>query len=251
MNIRFLAGVGLILVTGFSAPAFAESTPEANQAFNAGVEAYSSGKADEAIADWTRAAKGGNIGAAWVMGNLYYQGRGVPQSDRKAYEYYYQAALGGHPGAQTMVGLYLEQGNTDAGVKKNYEQSRQWLEKAAMQRFPAAQYQLGRIYRDGVGLDPEPSEGLRWYILAANKRYVPAYLALAKIHFEGAKDIPKNYAEGWMYLELAQRFQTEGDQDAVAVATAKYGKWASDQQKQDGAAKVNGWLAKHPNPNAE
>lgn len=249
MKIRLMVAATLLSGLGFSAPVLADSTPAADAAFNDGVMAYKAGKADEALADWKKAAAGGNIGAAWIMGNLYYQGRGVIQSDKQAYEYYYQAAMGGHPGAQTMVGLYLEQGNAQAGVKRDYAQSRQWLEKAAMQRFPEAQYQLGRVYREGIGIDPEPSEGIRWYILAATKRYVPAYLTLAKIHFEGAKDIPKNYTDGWMYLELAKKFQGEGDQQAVADAISKYGKWASDAQKRDGAARVDGWLAGHPDPN--
>ena len=65
--------------------------------------------------------------------------------------------------AQHKLGILYLQGR---GVQKDAVQAREWLLKAAAQKYPEALYSLGVIYGHGEGVDPDFAESLKWFILA-------------------------------------------------------------------------------------
>ena len=48
-----------------------------------------------------------------------------------------------------------------------------WYQKAAEQDSEEAQYELGEMYKDGIGVDQSASNALRWYNQVA-KSYSPS-----------------------------------------------------------------------------
>ena len=77
-------------------------------------------------------------GKAWaqsMLGDKYYHGAGVEQSDRQAKELYGLAASQGDAVAQSNLGiLYV----TGQGVEQSYETGREWMMKAAEQGYENA-----------------------------------------------------------------------------------------------------------------
>ncbi len=55
-------------------------------------------------------ARSGNADAEELTGVLHALGLGVPEDDRRAFEWYMRAAMKGHPGAQSGVAWYYEEG---------------------------------------------------------------------------------------------------------------------------------------------
>jgi hypothetical protein len=65
--------------------------------------------------------------------------------------------------AQHKLGILYLQGR---GVQQDTVQAREWLLKAAAQRYPEALYSLGVTFGHGEGVDPDLVESLKWFILA-------------------------------------------------------------------------------------
>jgi len=70
----------------------------------------------------------------------YHEGRGVPQDDAQAFQWFAKAAHQGHADAQfRLSAMYL----SGRGVQRDLEQTRFWLQKAVRQGHPDARTILG------------------------------------------------------------------------------------------------------------
>ena len=237
------AAFGLTLT--LSGTVIADPLPEAEAAFRAGTSAYSAGDVKTAIEDWTQAAKDGHIGAAWVLGNLYDSGKGVPQSDAKAHNYYLQAAKGGQPDAATKMGLIYLNGKKSIDVKPDYAVAVRMFEIGALAAKPDAQYYLAMMYYKGRGVAVDRTEGLRWLLLSAKKRYAPTLAELGKVYMEGL-GVASNRATGWSYLMLGDRFSTnDAERGTAQAAMEKYKGWMKQSEKDEAARLADEWVASH------
>ena len=77
--------------------------------------------------------------AQYLLGNIYYIGRGVDNNYSTALEWYRKAAEQGHANAQHNLGLMYENGY---GVDKNLSTAVEWYRKAVEQGHANAQYNL-------------------------------------------------------------------------------------------------------------
>ncbi len=110
----------------------------------------------------------------------------------EAQKWFERAANQGHKNAQYMLGLIFYQGR---GVKKNYPKARVWFERAAKQSHSEAQYMLGIIYYDGKGVPKDHVRAGEWFGKAAQKGDKEAQYMYGLIHYErakGAGKTPKN-----------------------------------------------------------
>lgn len=237
-----VASLGLTLT--LSGEVLAEPTAVANAMFNEGVTAYKAGDVKAAVDDWSKAADEGHPIAAYLVGQLYEQGRGVAQSDGLAFQYYKIAADAGHLEAMVKVGITYRDGNKAIGVKRDYQKALKLFENGALAAFPEAQYELAGMYRHGLGVPVERSESLRWLILAAKKHYVPSLLELARIHFDG-EGVDRNRVMGWAFLDLATRYAQGEEQARVNAAKDKYAVRLSDTEKDAARQAADDWLARH------
>lgn len=245
MNLRFfsrLVVTAVAFLMGISGPLSAAPTSKANVAFENGIEAYRTGDIATAVTDWTTASAGGHSLASYLLGELYDQGRGVERSPSLAFHYYERAADEGQAVAGVKVGLIYRDGDKSLGIKKNYDKAIKYFEKGALQALPPSQYYLADMYRRGLGVPVERSEALRWLLLAAKKKYSPAMVEIAKIHFEG-ESVLVDRVKGWSFVELASRFADPEQGKQVNAAMDKYSKRMKSGEKEAAQSEADKWAA--------
>ena len=146
-----------VALAGAPAPAFAN--------FNAGVKAFEKGDFRKAYEEWLPLARQGDPAAQRNIGQLYRQGRGVPQSDEVAANWYRLVAQHGHAAAQANLGVMYLQGQ---GVAKDPAEAARWFDKAAEQGHAIAQYNLALMYEQGLGVEKSANRAMGWYQRAAD-----------------------------------------------------------------------------------
>lgn len=108
----------------------------------AGVDAWSRGDYDRAVAEWRAPAQAGDPDAMFNMAQAYRLGRGVQQDAARAEQFYKQAAQLGHLKAADNLGLLLFQ----AGRR---EEAMPYVTAASSRGDPRAQYLLGIAHFNG------------------------------------------------------------------------------------------------------
>src|SRR5205085_12305648 len=77
-----------------------------------------------------------------------------------------KAAEGGHPTAQSNLGVLYASGKV---FEKNMTKAVEWWRKAAEQGQPSAQYNLAQALQDGKEIPQDLIEAYKWYSLAADR----------------------------------------------------------------------------------
>ena len=105
-----------------------------------------------------------------------------------------QAAEGGQAEAQYALGMLHEDA---VGVPQDHRQAFMWLEKAAKQGHAEAQYQLAALYRNGHGTDQDLVAATSYLRLAAQQGHVRGQRVLAhELQFGRAGRTGRGHAEG-------------------------------------------------------
>lgn len=120
-----------------------------------GVEAWSAGDYDKAIAEWREPAEKGDADAQFNLGQAYKLGRGVAMSGAFAQDWYLKAAKQGHAKAQANLGLLMYQNGEREGAMP-------WIRKAAERNEPRAMFLLASAMFNG---DMAPRDWPRAYAL--------------------------------------------------------------------------------------
>ena len=115
-----MAGLLGILVVA-AGPAFAD--------YEQGLAAFGNGEFSEAIDEFRALAEQGHPGAQFMLGVMHFNGSGVPQDNRVAAIFFYQAAQQGEAGAQLALGSIFIRG---VGVFQDLVQAETWLSLAAI-----------------------------------------------------------------------------------------------------------------------
>lgn len=126
------------LIAAMAAPAMAQTSSDVR----GGVEAWSRGEYDKAVAAWRPAALAGDADAQFNLAQAYMLGRGVARDVVVAERWFRKAALQGHLAAEAKYGLVL----FDQGKRGD---AAPWLEKAAMHGEPRAQLVFGTMLFNG------------------------------------------------------------------------------------------------------
>jgi TPR repeat protein len=109
------------------------------------------------------AADAGNPEAQYALATMYKQGRGVPKDLGEAMKLMGRATLAGYLDA--MVEYAIAEFNGQ-GVAKNEAAAAQLLLKAANRGSPIAQNRLARILMAGRGMPADPTQAIKWHIIA-------------------------------------------------------------------------------------
>jgi exopolysaccharide production negative regulator len=162
------------------------------------------------------AAEGGHPIAQWRLGRMYADGDGVDRDDLRAFDYFSRIAnqhaedSPSAPQAQIVanafvaLGRYYRDGIPNTRVKSDRERAREMFHYAASYFGNAdAQYNLARMYLDGVGAQRDPKYAARWLAQAAQKGQFQAQALLGQMLFNGDL-LPKQSARGLMWLTLAR-----------------------------------------------
>ena len=162
MPLRFTIPLVLSFVC-LAVPAWAD--------FQAGMDATNREDYATALSEWRPLAEQGDALAQYNLGVLYRKGRGVPQDDVQARQWYEKAAAQGQAKAQFNLGTLYFNG---AGVPKDYRQALRWFRLAADQGEALAQTKIAIMYDDGQGVRQDIVQAHKWYNLAATNGDKPA-----------------------------------------------------------------------------
>ncbi len=166
------------------------------------------------------AADDGHPAAQWKLGRMYADGIVVPRDDLRAFDYFSKIAnqhAEDSPAAPqasivanafVALGRYYATGIAGTRVKADPERAREMFSYAASYFGNAdAQYDLARMYLNGVGIQRDPKYGARWLGLAAQKGQHQAQALLGQMLFNG-DHLQRQAARGLMWLTLAQESAT-------------------------------------------
>jgi TPR repeat protein len=243
MRISEFARAGFVLAIAFAGPApllaldakqaapaapSAATVPSPFQAFRAGTELLKSGNKDKALAELRYAAEQGHPLAQWKLGRMYADGDGVKRDDLRAFQYFSRIASDhaeASPWTQqarfvanayVSLGYYYLNGIPDTAVQADPERAYSLFSYAASYFGDAdAQYQLARLYLEGIGCQKDVRQSARWLGLAAQKGQYQAQALLGRLLFNG-EGVPKQRARGLMWLTLG-RDAAAGPQDGWIV----------------------------------
>jgi hypothetical protein len=188
----------------------------ASEAFRTGAQWLKAGDTHKAVTSLEYAAENGHPLAQWKLGRMYAEGEGVTQNDLKAFEYFRRIAnshADDNPdtpqarfvaNAFVALGHYYLEGIPKTEIKRDPDRAREMFNYAASYfRDPDAQYNLGRLYLEGVGAPHDPRTAARWFGLSAQKGQCQSQAMLGAMLFSG-DHVPRQSARGLMWLTLAK-----------------------------------------------
>lgn len=122
-----------------------------------------------------------------------------------------------NPYAQYALGaMYLE----GLGVQKNPEQSMRWLMRAAENGVVDAEKLLGDVFSTGLAGGKNYPESIKWYERAAHKENTDAQATLGLMIANG-RGVSKDLVKGAMWLDLASAQGHEGAKNSLDLLKQK------------------------------
>lgn len=105
----------------------------------------------------------------------------------------------GNAVAQYNLGFMYSNG---LGVPRDYAEALKWYRRAANQGDDAGQNNVGNIYDRGLGLAQDYAEAIKWYRLAVARGNAKAQINLGFLYFQGY-GLPQDFAEAIKCFQLA------------------------------------------------
>ncbi|MBY0544294.1 MAG: sel1 repeat family protein, partial [Gammaproteobacteria bacterium] len=173
----------------------------------------------EAAAD--SGGKRGNRDAQYQLGIIYLTGWCLTtESPQAGLDLLLQAANQNHAGAQHYLAVIYDPFRVSAyaskiEITKNLEKAVEWLIKAADNGDRAAQFDLGKKYEEGCGVEKSEEKAMEWLAKVA-ENYPEAQFYLGVKYQEG-RGVKKNEAKAF---ELLNHAANKGHKEALAYLQA-------------------------------
>jgi exopolysaccharide production negative regulator len=197
----------------------------ATEAYRQGASAMKSGELAAAVPALEYAAERGVLGAQLKLARLYAAGRDVPKNETRAFSYYQQIAdqyadiapsspIAKYVGeAFVALGQYYVEGIPAMPLPRDPAHAVGLFRHAGAYFGNAeAQYQLGRLYLAGTGVEKSPSIAVNWLAMAARKQHAAAQATLGELLWRG-DEVRQRRARGLALLTLANENATAGGKD--------------------------------------
>lgn len=153
---------GVLAVSGGHPSVAADQAKKPSEA--TGADLYQRGFYPEALAEWKKAvAQQNDAGAAFRLGEEYFDAKVVPRDIAQAIRYYEFGAEHGDARAQMDLGSMYDKG---WGVPRNASEAAKWYEAAAKQGMAEAQYNIGTMYQTGEGVAKDDKKAYMYFLLA-------------------------------------------------------------------------------------
>ena len=178
----------------------------------AAIEAYNRGEYELALREFRGLAELENRSAQYRLGEMYYYGKGVPESHTQAYQWFTRAAEQGDVDAQVKLGeMYGYRSDGDGPEKHHLE-----VIKEAESGNDDAQYELGLMYESGNGVYTNDARALQWLTRAAEQGHLDAQTKLGRMYRYNQDNVwecvsEEDHVEALHWYELAAE---QGDADA-------------------------------------
>lgn len=237
-------------------PAPGEPFATVKDALRAGMRDYNAGDKVGAVRALEYAATHGHALALWKLGRMYSEADGVPRDDLKAFEYFSRLAddladeAEDSPRASVVASAFVSIGSYFlAGIKGSYvvpnpERAAEMFQYAASYfGDPNAQYNLGRLYLDGSGVERDQRQAARWFNLAAEKGHRAAQALLGQLLVNG-QGVPRQRARGLMWLTLAKQASDPKREAWISALHAEAFEASSDGDRRSAAGFMEEFQAK-------
>lgn len=146
----------------------------------------------------------------------------------------------GNGDAEFMLGVMRENG---LGVDKDLSAAAAWYRRAAEAGVASAQYNLGVFYQLGKGVPADPREALKWESRAAAQGHARAQNNLGTMYYTGA-GVVRDTVEAWKWLTLASRGLHGEARDLALRNIAAIEKEMSADDLAEAKRRVAEWKAK-------
>ena len=137
------------------------STSSAQADFKDAVVAYDNGSYKKALNEFSQLAEGSHSGAEFMLGAMYFYGKGVKPNHKMAAIWFYKSASKGNPNAQLAIGSLHIRG---IGVRQNLIDAYSWLTITINSNVPGLRKQATKLRestRRLMGIDEiEEAEGI-------------------------------------------------------------------------------------------
>lgn len=176
-----------------------------NSAYNLGVYYfYGTGVTQDYIESFKYfklAADAGHTDAQFNLGELYYLGLGTIKSYRESAKL--TKILADKNDVDGLVHLAILYKKGIGGYPKDINKAIEYLILASNQNYAIADYNLGKLYEEGLGVKQDYSEAARFYRLASDKNYSKAQEKLALFYLKGF-GVKENKRESEKLFKLSQ-----------------------------------------------
>ena len=149
---------------------------------------------------FTKLEKKEFIGAYNMIAIMYLKGHYVEENPDKALEYFRKGADGGDAYAQYNLGRKYYEGEI---IERNYTKSLYWLKKSAEQDHENAYPYVGNHYFYGYGVPIDYEEAAKWYLKAGETENPLIQNAIGDLYYKGVADIKQDYAKALEYYRAA------------------------------------------------
>jgi len=200
-----------VVAGGDNPPPYASAT----EAYRQGASAMKAGEVAAAVPALEYAAKRGVLGAQLKLARLYASGHDVPKDDGKAFFYFsriadaYADISSSSPIAKYVgesfvaLGQYYVDGIPSRSLSPDPGYAAGLFRHAGAYFGSAeAQYQLGRLYLAGTGVEKNPTIAANWLAMAARKQHAAAQAILGELLWRG-EGVSQREAKGLALLTLA------------------------------------------------
>ncbi|BAQ17268.1 tetratricopeptide repeat protein [Methyloceanibacter caenitepidi] len=202
----------------------------ATEAYRQGVTALNTGRTESALPALEYAAGHGVLGAQLKLARIYAEDGAVPKDESKAFRYYqriadqYADVPASSPIAQYVgeafcaLGQYYVEGIAELPLRADPAYGAGLLRHAGAYFGDAeAQYQLGRLYLTGTGVEKNPGIAANWLTMAARKQHASAQALLGEMLWSG-EGVGQQQAQGLALLMLAQENARKTREEANWIA---------------------------------
>lgn len=167
-----------------------------------------------AISWFEKSANQDNKEALYALGACHKNGICVKENLELAEAYYKKSAGLGFAPAQNDYAILV---NSNGNINTN--EAIELFQKAAMQNYAPAQYNLAFCYVKGVGVSPDFDKAIEWLEKSANQNYVLAKYNLGSCYITGPEWF-KDYETG---IEILQQLSYEEYAPALHDLSQCYG----------------------------
>ena len=162
----------LFAVLAFASAAFADEFQAYRRpdpkVFAQGVAAYDAGNYRQAFDLWLPLARSGDLAAAFNIGLMLRDGRGVPQDQPRALTFFKKAAERGHLGSEVNIADMYYKG---IGAEQNYLEAARWLMIASRRGHYPSMYKLAGMFERGEGIEANQKAARTLYLIAYRGGY--------------------------------------------------------------------------------
>jgi TPR repeat protein len=123
------------------------------------------------------------------------------------------------------------------GAPKNYDSAYQWMGQAAESGLPSALYNIAKMTRDGLGVDPDSKIAFKLFARAAVSGHAKAQAALA-IRYALADGVERDPTRALFWAYRARQQGVKRADETIKAMTAELGDEAADRIRKEAQGKA-------------